>query len=129
MRARERRGGRREYEKERKGVREKRGRKGKGREKRRVGVEGVMTRGRRKREEKKKGKGLFWAWLIGVFSTECELGPKKIFPPRADASGAGKNAPLGHSPLLEVIFLIVHLVLFGLLVIQQKALKLLCLLT
>ena len=66
-------------------------------DKRERGEEGG-GKGRREREEKKKGKGLFWAWLIGVFSTVCEFGPKKIFPPRADASGAGKNAPLGHSP-------------------------------
>ena len=67
-------------------------------DKRERGEEGKGVEGRRKREEKKKGKGLFWAWLMGVFSTVCEFGQKKNFPPRADASGAGKNAPLGHSP-------------------------------
>ena len=54
--------------------------------------------GEDKKRRKKKGRGLFWAWLMGVFSTVCGFGQKKKFPPRADASGAGKNAPLGHSP-------------------------------
>ena len=54
--------------------------------------------GKERKRRKKEGERAFLGLAHGFLVQYVILATKKKFPPRADASGAGKNAPLGHSP-------------------------------